>query len=330
MNFQSTKNEAKTDQTRVARLWEDTIIIALRDAQWLRCQEYVASDENPDAFYQPMPFIPHGMIKLDGRAESHIGDLALRASERFFVIEVKSTKQQVRDEWIKGGTFSPKAVYRRLQELVEGCNQKSPPLDLEDPMDRWLMFSLNGHFIAYWDPVSKAGGGISAGSVRLVPYLQAVVDSRMPADERDSRMIDRLPISDVDAISWPNDGEPATSRHLGRSDCCLSYTEADGTFVLNPEPIGLTLDDFQDYVDYLCCAGLGTDDGEPIHAVVLSSHGSFFQVVSSTSELALILTGQLGFKKAENSAPESEREQEPMFDSEPEQDNEEDHQLRPY
>lgn len=46
---------------------------------------------------------PPGFVKFDGNAEEKLSDVALKAGERFFLMEVKSTLSKVRTEWRREG-----------------------------------------------------------------------------------------------------------------------------------------------------------------------------------------------------------------------------------
>lgn len=292
-------------EARQARLWEDTIMIALRDAQWLRCQEINGKPYVKTAARRPAPAIPSGFIKLDGRAESKIGDVTLALDERLFVIEVKSSRAQVRDEWCHSGHFRPKKVYKRLSDLVDHCNQRDPPLDDDDPMDHLLLSSLNGHLVAFWGQMTDELTSQLRNTIIMVPYLQAMVTSLTKTDEFEWGMINRLPISKACAITCTKPPRIAEPSDLGRDICRLFYVDADGNHNFGKHPLGLSAEDFQDYVNYLCLAYDWSTAGEPINAIVLSSHGTFFQVISSTNDLAALLSINFVQERAPEHAPKT-------------------------
>lgn len=85
----------------MAKLWENTLMTALRDAQWF--------NKAPQALFPPF------FIKLDGNPESALGDALLDADGgRYFLIEVKATRDQITEEWVKRGRFRPKRAYAKL------------------------------------------------------------------------------------------------------------------------------------------------------------------------------------------------------------------------
>jgi hypothetical protein len=292
-------------EARQARLWEDTIVIALRDAQWLRCQEINGKPYAKTAARRPAPVIPSGFIKLDGRAESKIGDVTLAVDERLFVIEVKSSKAQVRDEWCHSGHFRPKKVYKRLSDLVDHCNQHDPRLDDDDPMDHLFLSSLNGHLVAFWGQMTDELTSQIENTIIMMPYLQAVVSSLTKNDDFEWGMINRLPVSKACALIRTKPPRIAEPSDLGRDICRLFYIDAAGNSNFGKHPLGLSAEDFQAYVNYLCLAHDWSTAGEPINAIVLSSHGTFFQVVSSTDDLAALLSINFVRDRAPEHAPKT-------------------------
>lgn len=273
---------------RSARLWEDTIVLALRDAQWLRCQEHWKEENKPS----PRPITPPGMIKLDGRAESRLGDVAMSADERFFLIEVKSGPEQIKDEWCKAGRFNPKMVYTTLSKASHRHNDSNVMAD-DSGVASFLRWSFLGHFIALWDNHPSGVTG-QERSILVLPYLQAVRDSVANSSIRDPEMIKAFHPKMIQAVRPDSDGRAAqaTVLDLGRKDCVLTWLDEDGARKFDNRNIGLNFSEFQTYVAILCKMARTTQDseGEPINAVVLSSSGSFFQYVGDTTDLARLLS----------------------------------------
>lgn len=271
------------EQTR-ARLWEDTIVISLRDVQWLRSLERHAKHSDKAQIVKPAPMRPQGFIKFDGRAESHLGDVALGLGDRYFIIEVKPTFRNIHSEWLKDGHFKPKKVYSRLRTLISEWRMD----DVEDEVTKeaqLLMSSFRGHFIAYW--------GVTAPdkppAVVLTPYLDAIVQSHKPHPLRNPNMITHHPLPGVKPTTMQ--GDPITSIDLGRNDCVLQWPDPYGNgWRHDKKSLGLSADEFQLYVNYLCEDADHDEDSDPINAVMLSSRGTFFQVARRTSDLALILS----------------------------------------
>jgi hypothetical protein len=68
------KNESVGNTALFTRIWEDTVILALRDLQWVKAR----------------PGRPAGLLKLDGNVETALGDAITSAGGRYFLFEFKS------------------------------------------------------------------------------------------------------------------------------------------------------------------------------------------------------------------------------------------------
>lgn len=313
-------DEERLRRARRVRLWEDTIVLSLRDAQWLRCQEHEAQRTRDQTATKKKPLRPQGLIKFDGRAESRLGDVSMGVGERYFLIEVKPAPNQVRDEWTKNGRFMPKKVYATLSRLLAQCEGKDFYSD-QTAAVKLLRSSLRGHLVVYWagqraDPLKN-----TEWSLVLSPYLQAVRQSVREDDNLQPGVITRLPMKAAFAVTPQSDKfRLASPLDLGRDDCVMAYMESDEK--LNQGgPLGLEADEFQRYINHLCQdAGNATSGGEPINAIMLSSHGSFFQVVRDTSELALILSEMF----VQRARPQQERKPRQVPEQESNQDIEND------
>lgn len=258
-----------------ARLWEDTIVLALRDQQWLRRLKHV-----PEVSGDPPGALPPGMIKLDGQAESKIGDVALKQGERFFIFEVKPELFRIRDEWTKGGKFKPKVVFETLRDLTKRTLSQDARLDDHKNLER----SFRCHYFAYWWLLDEDDQSTN-GAVLVEPYIPACAQLRnngevvgkecMPALRNRLKFIgetglrDRIGLKDLF-------GSSMRTQSIGKKHDC-----------------GLERHEFQEYVNFLCESNGSQGSGEPIHAVVLSSLGSFFRVVSDTNHLASLLDHEL-------------------------------------
>lgn len=69
----------------MARLWEDTLVIALRDRQWLQCLAQKRSERHPTRVY------PQTLVKLDGNAERDAGDLLFEADASPLKVEAATS-----------------------------------------------------------------------------------------------------------------------------------------------------------------------------------------------------------------------------------------------
>ncbi|HHI4105389.1 TPA: hypothetical protein ACP32D_006284 [Pseudomonas aeruginosa] len=129
----SPKREALTDSQPERDVqvrdtpWEDTLILAFRDMQWIRKMQ---DAHQMSAYGQAEP--PALMVKLDGKAESKAGDVLTGYDGRYFLLEFKSALSRFHTE--KG-----KPVHERL---AMACPH--------DPADAALLtLSKRGHFLAY-------------------------------------------------------------------------------------------------------------------------------------------------------------------------------------
>jgi hypothetical protein len=285
----------RTLRTRRARLWEDTIVLALRDVQWRAAW----SKSVTHGAGQPKMCYPKGIVKLDGSAESHLGDMAFKADDqRFFLIEVKSQMRQVKDEWWHGA-FKPKVLYKTLGSVVNAVKFQASSSETENLI---LELSLRGHMIAFWNPGSQSGN-VRPGHIELLPYLQAVVDSVDEDTISAEGLIKELPMPCVHSYLMD---DPPDIRYsldvldLHGDDFQIGHLDpaTGNTSRKNIGPMGLSRDEFQTYVSYLTKVRTETgseEPGEPINAVVQTADDGFFQVVTTTAELADVLDPEFGF-----------------------------------
>ncbi|WP_321807800.1 hypothetical protein [Burkholderia sp. BCC1993] len=101
------KNESLKSSGMFTRLWEDTIILALRDLQW-----HKAVKNGP---FKP----PKALLKLDGNAETALGDAITSADDRFFLFEFKSDAHEGGSEFKKPLVHVMKAVARLSSDNPE-------------------------------------------------------------------------------------------------------------------------------------------------------------------------------------------------------------------
>lgn len=120
MKRESTNAKQKADSK--GDPWEDALILAFRDMQWIR---KIQSANNLAALAKP----PALFAKLDGRAETASGDILTGHKGKFFLLEFKSSKAQLARE------KNTKSVYAVLAnpDLPEDCRR----------------LSVQGHFVVY-------------------------------------------------------------------------------------------------------------------------------------------------------------------------------------
>lgn len=283
-----------------ARLWEDSIVIALRDMQWMN---YLNTEE-PKRLCNGDPrlrgVVPPGFAKLDGNAESRIGDVTmLTEDERFFVFEFKSERLRVRDEWRKGGAFKPKKVYRRLSALVNDVNNERLGKSARD-----LELSLRGHYFVYFN-ADESNEGV-AGTIFAEPYITASIALRTDAEKLISQTMRPLREMKIGVVTKDKLRQRARLDFLFKSSAKIAIGRGE---YLNKHHVGLDQDEFSEYVKFLCHKGSReghksrasedteqwqedeewTASPEPLHMIVLSSSGAFFRVVSDTNHLAYLL-----------------------------------------
>ncbi|CAM3098912.1 Uncharacterised protein [Ectopseudomonas mendocina] len=119
------------NKTHKDKPWEDTLILAFRDMQWIR-QIMNSSNKTLEGLAQP----PSLMAKLDGNAESAAGDILAGYRQRYFLLEFKSSASRF-------STEEGKSVHALL-----GNFQHSEQEVLIDLSER-------GHFLVY--PEIKQG-----------------------------------------------------------------------------------------------------------------------------------------------------------------------------
>jgi len=299
-------------EKRLARLWEDTVVVALRDMQWQSATraamlliKAVSGGEGVDS---PAParliadlrrqlhreetgifsssVVPPGFVKLDGNAEGRTADLALADCKgHCFLVEVKSERGRIVDEWRsrakkKSQDSKSKSAFRRLKQLVDTHNLGSSQIDL-------IRKSLLGHQVAYWANNGERGeSGAIKGKVFLEPYILACAGASALSDRAAKRSMDK-PSGIV--AKFVTNGEPrkspwripATELLGGHSKMQIAHQNDP------PEQFsGLGVESFIGYIKWLCEDAQG--GAEPVNCIVLTTDG-FFQIVSDTSQLAALV-----------------------------------------
>jgi hypothetical protein len=134
-------------KTQNSNPWEDALILAFRDLQWIVKQEINSTDvwqlvhelakakripELPERLKELLKIPPPLLAKLDGNAESASGDVLTAHNDRFFLLEFKSGRNKFHTE---NGKF-----ILRLMQFAD------PDHPLHAP---FLELSRNGHFVVY-------------------------------------------------------------------------------------------------------------------------------------------------------------------------------------
>lgn len=288
---------------RKARLWEDTVVIALRDMQWLARAKALKKEAGSDGVInvekmELKKLIPPGFVKLDGVSESSLADVVFKADDvRYFLIEVKPEAARVRDEWAKKKKAKnekvdgdkkdvegngAKKIYLRLVPLTENMDFSEMGL-----IPRELELSLAGHFFVYFDAHTDEEG--VHGAIILDSYIAACNRAQRATEEGSSWMMKKLP----GEFLFDN-GSNKVFRKIRAGGLFSSGVKVvlsvNGKNVWS-DNIGLSKEDFQTYVRYLCNSAGDDDNSPPIHALMLSSDGNFFKVVTSVNQLVSVLEG---------------------------------------
>lgn len=137
--------------------WEDTLILAFRDMQWVR---KIQSATNTTTAELAEP--PSLLAKLDGNAETASGDVLTGCRGRFFLLEFKSSKSLCATE------KENKSVYKALTQ--------------PDLPELYRGLSNRGHYIVF--PEIKAGHSqahqsmlpIHSVDLMCAPYLALTED----------------------------------------------------------------------------------------------------------------------------------------------------------
>lgn len=308
---------------KVAKLWEETVVLSIRDAQWqVMLSEWVtsfakrvveaASVESKSGGFLTVgdvkrisdnsmaPLrraVPPGFVKLDGAAESATADVALASTKGLcFLVEVKSDRASLRSEWkniaerinpLPSGAVRSKAAHGAVMKMVAEFNSNSNSSDL-------LIKSHQCHQAAYWEVKQKGETG-ARGSVFVEPYVQACLRAQLPQE-----------VGAAHVMPCPKDfgyhfgtsaspkKDPARMKIIDmmKSSYHLSYrisnSQPESTPFTN-DTFGLNYNDFQDYIKWLCntCTE-GTGGAQPINCLVLTTDG-FLQAVTDTNQLSWLL-----------------------------------------
>lgn len=129
----------------MTKLWEDTVVISLRDAQWLHCK-----DQRPKAVAPP------SFLKMDGNAESSLGDVLFSSSAKFYLIEVKGTASDIASEWTGGASGDQKKGYIARWRIA-GISWRMPPRGRMTRKLRGFSIFSPPHCHAICSPTGRSG-----------------------------------------------------------------------------------------------------------------------------------------------------------------------------
>ena len=262
----------------MSKPWEDTIVLALRDIQWMGLNVQGAA----------APALPGLFIKLDGNTEKTLGDLMYQEGENFYLFEVKSTRASISSEWSKkdkNGARKQKAAYKVLSKLVGewlkdgGKNSK---------WDGALMASLKCHHFVYWSDDVFAPND-TFGNIMIEPYIGASMAlGGEPNEEMGTLMPTCEPKFEVGILHEGarhfdvSEMLPFSALRSGSAHALRVSRSSGVERVVWVEKFGANIDDFKNYLRFIC---ENAGEGGEIYAVVVSDFGRFTRVVSSISEL---------------------------------------------
>lgn len=265
----------------MARLAEASVVIALRDWQWMHRR---AHDQFPDRY-----------LALSGNAEKKMGDAAIRHDERLFLFELKSTDTCIEDEWkiqtlADGTTRERKSAHRWATALADRLISDQP----DELSNKLFIQSLQAHHFVYWSPYLLPNVP-THGHLVFQPYFFGTFKKRN--DMTWVRVKRRMSGTfDLATVRPPQVGDasgairyavekvlPLDAIHR-RSGRLMELTDPSSS-TRAWRYLGLPFADFQHYVNELCG---GLKQAEPINVVLLSDGGSFFAHLTSTDQLKTV------------------------------------------
>ena len=270
-----------------AKLWEDTVVTAIRDEKWLHAVRHRLTTPPPQ-------------ITLKGNAEQRLGDLLDITDDRFFLLEVKGTRQDIKSEWSTNNSKNnyQKDAYRAHLSWINSISDQQNKTNLG--------LSLRCHFFAYWVEFSSIEEEksipieqmtwrnlLNSGEcVSIEPYALAcqTFEKEQPEDAKIKGFISNACVGILNKntesficrqqipISLIYEG----LGYLIREDKSAPYSTAAESWQL-----GAKLQEFKGYLSALC--GFAGNSLEPIHAIVMSSSGKFFRIKTTTADLKDLL-----------------------------------------
>ena len=257
----------------MAKQWEDSLIIALRDTQWERA---VAKASFPPWY-----------LKMDGNAESALGDLLSQNDKgHFFLFEVKASREDIKSEWVSNGGFRPKRLYAKLKSTIEAF-MDDPTSDEGKAYYQYLIQSIRCHHFVYWgDPIATepVSTNRTYDSLRVESYLRGVIDMSAAHAPTATQTIDASLSVEMgyasEDVGFVKPDIPYMILASGTGFVAVTHKDEK---ISPPYELGLPFFEFQDYVNFLT-EDVGDWD-EELHAVVHIPELGVIRVVTRTSEL---------------------------------------------
>jgi hypothetical protein len=275
-------------------VWEDTVVTAIRDEKWLHALRH------GDGRAIELPALH---LRFKHTAEQRLGDLLDKTNgDRFFLIEVKGTRDKIEAEW---NTKNARNEHQKLalREIRKWFGSSSAKLEND-----LLELSVRGHHFAYWwgHPVDTEFSSSSdeekilsellrkEGCVVIEPYALACARLMRSFE---GGIMGVTPLLDRFALAYAQSGSreksvveqiPLSVVYEARAQLIELDHGAPSVTAKKVSALGLTLDEMQRYVNALC-ARPGVND-EPIIAVLMSTSGNFFRISTTTSNLKLLVS----------------------------------------
>ncbi|MGW8275751.1 hypothetical protein [Xanthomonas axonopodis] len=255
----------------MTHLAESSVILALRDTQW---EIAAALGRTPELF-----------VSLSGNNDKKLGDIKFANGEKFYLFEAKSTQNQIKEEWNRGEKKPRKHAYRKVREIIEGLNQSN------FPTTSMLILSLAVHHFLYYSYLGQEH------KIRLEPYILGVQRKSGFEEEDDGEEYgiptrtheqkDNLAeglklVNEVKIYSTTPSESQVTSfnaSQLYEDSIKIKYGSG---FEF---PLGLTLGDFQLYINFLCD---GKD--EDIEALIKTKSGALIAFSGRTNQLKKLVS----------------------------------------
>lgn len=267
--------------------WEKGIVSALRDLQWLA---RIKTNS-----------VPGGFASFDWTAEQ-LGDAALDINDRFYLVELKSSRNaRYREKTKLDG------AYKALKRQIEAFGTMD-----DEVRGKMFVLSMRCHQLAYWmdaDPFDRAARRV--GLLAFNPYLTDILSDVAEAGNRSravaETMLMRMALG-TDRCEPMQRYEYLNVVRLfdGSARILVRGEERNGQPSCEKQRLGLKGELFQIYINWLVEAIGGTD--RPLRMVLMSASGRLMRFISNTSELVAILA-ELKLKPAPVSDMQTHREQ---------------------
>lgn len=255
----------------MAKLWEVSVVSAIRDVQWM----HAVGGKN-----RPWPC--DASINMSGNAEAKLGDLIQTIESRFFLFEVKASRSNIKSEWVEKDRGEQKEFRtKRAYQVLMGLAARSADQELSSQtaaLNVLFRSSLCHHFV-YWDDRSTSGG---VHPLRIEPYILAATDepSRPYQDEIVRLSIQKqLRLATQDKSADPERILACTSVSLR----ALASQSVGVSYLNRWIQMGLKAQEFQRYLGLLC-----QGEHEEVDLVAMN-FGGFVRIINNTGELVALI-----------------------------------------